>query len=36
VPHDLRKVARWCFQQQVIMVAHQAIHMNDRPVTHHC
>jgi hypothetical protein len=36
VPHDLRKVARWCFQQQVIMVAHQAPGMHDRSIPHDC
>ena len=36
VPHDLRQVARWCFQEQVIMVAHQAPGMNDRSIPHDC
>jgi hypothetical protein len=36
VPHDLRKVARWCFQQQVRMVAYQAPGMNDRSIPLYC
>ena len=35
MPHDLRQVARRCFQQQMIMVAHQAPGMNDRSIPHH-
>ena len=33
VPHDLRQVPFGRFQQQVIVVAHQAIRMDDRAVT---
>src|SRR5262245_59031872 len=36
VPHALRKVARWCFQQQAIMVTHQARGMCDCSIPHAC
>ena len=32
MPHDLRKIARGCSQQQMIMVAHQAPGMHDRSI----
>jgi hypothetical protein len=36
VPHNLRKVACGCFQQQVIVVAHQAVYVDYRTVTLCC
>jgi hypothetical protein len=36
VSHDLRKVTSRGFQQEVVMVAHKAPYMNDRPISNHC
>ena len=33
--HDLRQIARGCFQQQMIMVAHQAVGMNNCPIAYY-
>jgi hypothetical protein len=34
--HDLGQISLWCFQQKVVMVAHQAIGLDEGAITLGC